>query len=1068
MSVDRLAPDSAAFPTVPHPEGSGDPRPDSTVALLSQLWSGDGISGTRLGRFEVLRELGRGGCGIVFLALDPALGCKVALKVPRLEVLLSSEGRRRLLNEARAAALLDHPNIVPIREVGEAGPLWYIASAYCEGPTLAQWLTARRQPVPLRDAAALVATLADAVQHMHRRGILHRDLKPGNILLSATGCPEALAGRLRLNEMIPRVTDFGLAKLLDGDDCNTVTGTVMGTRRYMAPEQAAGRTDIIGPAADVYALGAILYELLIGHTPFNGATPAETAHQLGAEKPRPPRWDRRDVPRDLEAICLKCLAKAPPQRYATAGALAEDLRRFLDGRPTMARPPTCWRRTASWCRRHGRAVAFLAVGGAFASLLTLALAWSRPSVAESNADPAPQPGKEQAEPQPPHAQYALVIGEAGNLWKEGNTAFLCEALNRGRTIPGLDDLRGFEFHYLWKQGRTLSALSGSDKPASVLAFSADGKRLVEVAEGGRLCLWDIPRRRPLDCAPLGAASTCTRGITPTATRLAELVRGDAEDRVVVWDLERRACLAQRPWPARSLHRLAVSPDGSSVVLQAGEGTSQVLLVWNWQQNEVRSLHLGSDAIVGPLSLSPRSGILAVARWRSRSACPEEVWVELWDPATGQATPHLTGPRRLIHALAWSPDEKTLAVGGIAGEAMLWDVPSMEVRAPLAGVPDDVCSLAFSPDGKTLAVGIGRSGKRKNACDVALYDAASAARRSESLSTNVGVSALCFSPDGTTLAAGCGDNLVRLWEPAGVRPFLSLPGHGKAEAWSVAFSADGTVLASAGDDGAVRLWDPVTGRAGPVLRGHGCLVSSVAFSPQERLLASAGFDRTIRIWDAVTGQERACLRGHTQDIRCLAFSRDGRLLASGAGTFDRVGGELKIWDVAGRTERWSPPGLLSKVRAVAFAPVGQTLCSAGEDGTVRVWDTDTGELRRILHHPAQVWSLAFAPDGQTLVTGEETGALRFWDVETGQESRTLRKHVHSIRAIAFSPDGRTFATGGGCRTVRLRQTATGEELLSFPNQPDQINSLAFSPDGTALAAALHDGTIRIWQAPRTGD
>jgi serine/threonine protein kinase/tetratricopeptide (TPR) repeat protein len=332
-----------------------------------------GLPYHHLGRFEIRRELGRGAFGMVFLAYDPQLGRDVALKVPRPEALVTADLRQRFVREARAAAGLDHPNLVPVYEAGEVGPVCYIASAYCPGTTLAEWLKERGEPVPVRTAALLVATLAAAVQHAHSRGVVHRDLKPSNVLLqlrpeSKTSSPDSTlkepgtAPGPSGSELgfVPKVTDFGLAKLTPatpvgaGEESggSTQSGPILGTPSYMAPEQARGRNKGVGPAADVYALGAILYELLVGRPPFRGETALETLEQVRSHEPVPPRRLRPKLARDLETICLKCLEKEPGKRYPTAEALANDLGSFLAGTPIQARPVGQGERLWRWCCRN--------------------------------------------------------------------------------------------------------------------------------------------------------------------------------------------------------------------------------------------------------------------------------------------------------------------------------------------------------------------------------------------------------------------------------------------------------------------------------------------------------------------------------------------------------------------------------------------------------------------------------------------------------------------------------------------------------------------------------------------
>ncbi len=1026
---------------------------------------GEGVGSTdfaappQLGRFRVLRMLGAGGFGVVYLAEDPRLGRRVAVKVPRPEALVTPDLRRRFLREARAAARLHHTNIVPIFDVGEVGPLCYMVSAFCSGGTLAAWLKNRTSLVPLRSAAHVIAVLADAVQHAHDRGILHRDLKPGNVLLR----PEESASALGQDGIgfTPLIADFGLAKFVDlasefsstspipqleaapsGDAgfSHAMTRGPAGTPEYMAPEQTADHHEDVDRPADVYALGCILYQLLTGTPPFTGGGP-ELMRQVREDEPLSPRSLRARVPRDLETVCLKCLRKKPAERYATARDLAEDLRRWLAGEPVQSRPAGPLRRLAKWGGRRPAAAGLVALS--IATLLGLlgATFWYASAVGHEEFHQRRQ-------------TYVQQIREAQQVLDDGDFHGLTELMNGLRPPPGARDLRSFEWHYLWRRYQEAGLwLSGHENTVTGLAFSPDGQTLFSSGREGAFRLWDARTGHARARVHSSAGSISHLVASRDAATMATL----NQDRTVsLWNAAGQldATLADF---AGMEGALAIAQDGETLAAGARDRT---LLLWDTRTRQIRArLEYGHD--IRAVGFAPEGKVVAFG-----SSGP----IRIWDLQAGQKVKDVANPGHQVVSLAFSLDGQLAVTGGDANEVVLWDTSSWTVRARLAG-PGGPLIVAFSPDGRELAVCSTRSFPEPRIV-AQLWNVADALNAPNVPARPVAtftlsdrcVAAVAFAPDGRMIALGCTDHITRLWRPVRGMDRPAPMTHGSDEAWAVAFSPDGKLLASAGDNvkgpDCLRVWDAQTGKLCWAAAAHTQLVSCVAFAPDGTLLASGGYDNAVKLWDPVTGHPRLSLNAHGAALRCLAFSADGRWLASG----DKDS-NTHLWEVGSEQPLRTFRGDGGQVRGIAFSPDSRNLVIGDTGQLVRFWEIDTGRELESHRTRSPVQCVACAPGGKSVAWGMQDGELKWLDVSTGLARSFSGRHPGEIRSLAFSPDGRRLATAGSDGTVRLWDTETLSQLLALRAGSMPINSVAFSPAGDSLATAGHDGAVRIWHAPK---
>jgi WD40 repeat protein/serine/threonine protein kinase len=1008
--------------------------------------------------YEILGELGRGGMGVVYKAQQLGLNRTVALKMILAEQ-AGEEVVKRFRAEAEAVARLQHPNIVHIYEIGECDGRPFFSMEYVNGGSLEKYLG--RAPQPPQATAQLLEVLARAVHVAHEAGIVHRDLKPANVLLQAIAtkntkshqkekdAAEEYAGHSSSNGLdspfcdflcfswpfFPKITDFGLAKRIGGDSATTHPGVLVGTPSYMAPEHAEARGQAVGPAADVWALGAILYECLSGRPPFLGETPLDTLLQVIGDEPVPPSRLQPKVPRDLETICLKCLHKEANRRYASALALADDLRRFLKGEPVQARPTSLRERAWKWARRRP-AVAALSLGVLLTAALSFGLVtwqWLRAEDEADRARIARQQAEESQQRERQRAEEAVrerARAEQGE--KQANEARHESELTWGHLA--LD--RGL---VLCREGDVAPGLLWMAD--ALRAPDADLRRAIRA----NLALWSCrlhPLRTVLDHpAHVSAAALAPDGKT--------LVTGRTDGVVCFWDSDKATLRSEVARHKGRVVFVVFSRDGTQLLTGGEDRTAQV---WDVRTEKPSGPALKHPALLFTGAFSSDGGRVVIGCRDNRA--------RLWDARTGEPRGELDHGSEL-RAIAVSPVGDLVVTAGSdsrsRGSARLWHADTLlPHRQPLEHF-DRVNAVAFSKDGALLATS---GGDRR----VMVWATADGRPLSRNLVHPGVVHALTFSPDGNTVAAVGEDRAARLWprrlwNQAGQPAVISLRHEGQVHA--LAFSRDGNLVLTGSADGTARLWQAAGGQQVGAAMHHRGPVSDVAFRPAGGMLLTRGAGTSVCLWEQGGGNGHLADFPHDRDmVHAGAFSRDGKFLVTGGKDCT-----ARIWEVSTRRQvQLLEPPRSNAILAVAFSPEGKAVLTGSRQGEAYLWDIASGkQLGPLWHHPNLTLAVAFHPDGRVAATGGSNGVLQLWEVATGARLASLT-HPQEVRALAFRPDGKYLLSGCADGKARLWAFSSDRPLgrARESHHGGAVNAVAFSPDGRSFVTGSADRTARCWK------
>ncbi|WP_372895364.1 protein kinase [Stieleria sp.] len=992
-----------------------------------------------IGEYLILGEVARGGMGIVFKARQESLRRTVALKMILSGRLANDAQVERFRREARSAAALKHPHIVGVHEIGKHDGHHYFTMDFIEGESLAE--TLREDSLSPRRAAELVATLADAIHFAHQQGVLHRDLKPANVLLDVNG--------------EPHITDFGLSKPLFEADADlgeiTHSGQILGTPRFMAPEQAAAEHGLVGVPSDVYSLGAILYTSLVGRAPFVAESTVETIRQVIEKEPVRPRLLNPGVPRDLETICLKCLEKAPESRYRSAADLRDDLRRFLNGHAIEAKPVGWSSRAWKWCKRRPEVASLLSllVVALLTGFVSVGFWWRMAEYRRAEAERATAEAKQNL--------YGSLIGEA-------------EATRRARQSG-------------YRQ-RVLALLQQASRLSGVQKDEA------QILQEAILCFGDFVGNQPttvegpaLVDSPGAATFLDEERIAVAVANGGVVVRhvgdGSEQSRVYRIGLDIRA--------------MAMANGGTTILMVDKDSLER----WDQQQD-------GRWIQQWECPAAYSSHYMDIGVGQDLIALIDRFQIRLIGISDGKPVRSFQVPQDYeflfrqhgFLTTAISPDQRYVAAADTPESVFIWNAATGElvkrIRSPGAGVPN----VQFSSDGQFLVVGSDQGFATYRCDDFSQW----------SVIQTDPIFSLAVSADATRLITVNEVGAVHLWNLLTQRLVATLSHPGSPPLGSAGFSPGGTRVFSSGAE-RLRIWNLADTPERIVLHGHQRPVSCVAFHPSKAMLASGSQDGTVRFWDTQAGRELSKLPVG-EAVKAVKFSPDGSLIAAVTSR------SLLVWQLSGNGVlntilQLNRNGLA--FNDIAFSPDGKWFASCGPEG-VPVWEIQRVgdgaiESREVRRESIFGQSIAFdassryiavnarllfgwidlsdpdsksrtigkrmfssnlvaSPNDQTLIAVSADGTLLEWNLEKGQANRQIAELGRlSSPVIAIAPSGDILAVQASHRNVRLLDLRTRSTMFDLADEHASINAIRWEPGGRRLAIGLTDGGVAIWDLTR---